>query len=105
MWWCSDQKTRALQARVDELEGQLLSTEEAYEAVRQKADTAEVRMHTMELHRAPGDLAKIVLGLAEDIENIFARGGLSRYERLNQVSGVVRRGIERALLGEKHWQS
>jgi hypothetical protein len=105
MMFFSDRETRALRARVKELSDELYATEESLGCWIQKAQTAEHRMSVMELHRSPDDLNKIVLGLAEEIENVFVRGGMSRQQRLNQVSAIVRRGIERALLGEKGWNT
>jgi hypothetical protein len=83
--------------RIEELE-------ESLSNVRQLAATWQGRVERIAHAMTRDGIIKMAHECALEIEDAFARGGMSREQRLLNIEKAIRRRISIASCGESYWQ-
>jgi len=78
-------------------------SDEAMTNLRQNLATAQRKIEQMTIARTPDGMMKMSDEAAREIEDIFARGGYSRDQRLTLMTKAIRRRIAIAVQGEAIW--
>jgi len=78
-------------------------SDEAESNLRQNLATAQRKIELMTIARTPEGMLKMADEAARQIEDLFAVGGMSRDQRLLNITHAIRRQIAIAVQGETIW--
>ena len=76
---------------------------EAWSNLQQAFATIQGKVERMKIARTPEGMLKMADEAARQIEDVYARGGLSRDQRLLNITTLIRRKIAIACDGEAIW--
>ena len=72
--------------------------------LRQQLGQARSQIEKMAVALTRDGQTKMAEIAANEIEEVFAMGGMSRAQRFNNISNIIRRQITFAIAGDKYWQ-
>jgi hypothetical protein len=89
---------------VDPRDKRIEDLEESNANLLQQRDQARGQVERMAVALTRDGQTKMAEIAANQVEEIFAVGGMSRAQRFANITNIIRRQIAYAIAGEKYWQ-